>query len=203
MNIYIDGENYRHIMLKALRDAKAIKKADHLVRFPLRQLLEEALDEERSVIRYYAARIKMPVGYVPSEDVQKQAHEIKESTRKLVPELTKQGIGYIKAGYLKVKTSKNCPNCGHTHDALQEKGVDVRLAADMLDDAYNKRTTSIVIFSSDTDLVPAIHKIKDLGIKVIYLAYAESINRAVSAVADSTVTFTAARAAQLFKDKDK
>ena len=200
MNVYIDGENYRHSIVKILRDNNSLDNLDQIAQFPLRKLLEETLDQTGMDVQYYAAKIKMPVGYIPSTEIKLQADDIKGFVRKLVPELKNQNIEYIKAGYLKVKSSKKCPKCGHVNEVLQEKGVDVRLSVDILSDAYNKKTDIIVIFSSDTDLIPALNKAKELGVKIVYFAYSESINRAISAVADSTVTFTEARTTQLFKE---
>lgn len=200
MNVYIDGENYRHCIVKILRDNNSLDNLEQVAQFPLRKLLEETLDQNNLDIYYYAAKIKMPVGYIPSKEVKLQADDIKGFVRTLVPCLKDQSIVYIKAGYLKVKSGKKCPKCGHVNEVLQEKGVDVRLAVDILNDAYNKKTGIIVVFSSDTDLIPALNRAKELGVKVVYFAHADSINRAISAVADSTVTFTEARATQLFKE---
>ncbi len=58
----------------------------------------------------------------------------------------------------------------------------------MLEEAYMNKPAAIVVMSSDTDLCPALHKVKSQGVKIIYVGFADSINRAVSAVASQTLT---------------
>lgn len=71
----------------------------------------------------------------------------------------------------------------------------------MLEDAYTKNQDTIVVMSSDTDLCPALHKIKAQGAKVIYVCFADSINRAVSAVANQTLTIPIPKVQQYLKDE--
>lgn len=110
------------------------------------------------------SKIKLPNGYQPDEKVIEHVQKIKK-----------------------------CPKCGHTHDLLQEKGVDVRLAVDMLEGAYASKDKTLAIMSSDTDLCPALHKVKKQGKQVIYVCFANATNRAVSAVATETVTISTAK----------
>ncbi len=188
MKVYIDGENCRKGLTRVLQDAGDISSARDMETYRLRELLIDILGIEDFSVSYYASEIRMPNGYNPSSDVEQHVRKIREYTRKWVPVLRQQNIEYIKAGYLKVKSTKECRNCHTTQDVLQEKGVDVRIATDMLEDAYTQAQDIIVIMSSDTDLCPALHKIKKHGAKVIYIAFADSINRAVSAVAHQTLT---------------
>jgi uncharacterized LabA/DUF88 family protein len=44
--------------------------------------------------------------------------------------------------------------------------------------------------SSDTDLTPAMHKVIDQGKKLIYVCFADSVNRAIVAVASQTLTIS-------------
>jgi hypothetical protein len=41
----------------------------------------------------------------------------------------------------------------------QEKGIDVKLAVDLIHSAFTRRYDALVVFSSDTDLVPALEMI--------------------------------------------
>lgn len=188
MKVYIDGENFRKGITRVLEEAGLIKNSRDLEDYRLRELLQDVLASNETGISYYASKIKLPNGYKPSDEVMTHVTRIREYSRKWIPNLEKQDIDYVKAGYLKVRSSKACRECGGKQDVLQEKGVDVRLATDMLEDAYQKTTDIAVLFSSDTDLCPAIHKIQKQGGKVIYLCFADSVNRAVSAVANETVS---------------
>ena len=53
-----------------------------------------------------------------------------------------------------------------------EKGVDVQLAVDLLVGAYENTYDTAILLSSDTDLIPAIKKAKELGKAVEYIGFA-------------------------------
>ena len=53
-------------------------------------------------------------------------------------------------------------------DTSVEKGIDVRIAIDMVSLAYNNAYDTAILISNDADLVPAAAKVKDLGKHVEY-----------------------------------
>ena len=53
-----------------------------------------------------------------------------------------------------------------------EKGGDVKLAVDLLAGAYEDLYDTAILLSSDTDLVPAIQKVRMLGKNVEYIGFA-------------------------------
>lgn len=53
-----------------------------------------------------------------------------------------------------------------------EKGVDVQMAVDLLVGAYEDKYDVAIIISSDTDLIPAMEKVKNLGKEVEYIGFA-------------------------------
>ena len=60
----------------------------------------------------------------------------------------------------------------YTNGKYHEKGVDVQLAVDLLVGAYENTYDTAIVLSSDTDLIPAIKKIKELGKSVEYIGFA-------------------------------
>lgn len=72
---------------------------------------------------------------------------------------TKQNFS-IRKGYL-------MKNDGVYH----EKGMDVKIATDLLVGAYENVYDDAIVISSDTDLIPAMQKIKQLGKKVEYIGF--------------------------------
>lgn len=152
---------------------------------------------------YYASRVKLPQGYKPNKRILETADKIKAESRVWLASVVSQGIALVKAGNLKIKQSRPCYNCRKTQEVLQEKGVDVRLATDLLEDIYEKRGKKVGLFSSDTDLCPVLHKAADKGIKVIYICFSNSVNRAVSAVANETVTISIEKLRRYFKKEEK
>lgn len=191
INVYIDGENFRKNLARSLTSSGLLSSERLLLAYPIRTLIEDLFESTDITLNYYASKIKLPVGYTPSDEVLQQVSEIREYSRHWVSSLVNQNISYIKAGNLKVRSSKVCRNCHATQDILQEKGVDVRIALDILESAYEGNPNdTLVIASSDTDLCPVVHKIQAKGIRVVYLCFATHINRALSAVSDETVTIS-------------
>jgi uncharacterized LabA/DUF88 family protein len=189
MKVYIDGENCRKSLTNILLTTGAIKNQRDLTTYKLRELLSDVLGADETLeISYYSSEIRLPNGYTPTADTMNQVNTIREFSRRWVSCLKLQNIKYVKAGNLKVKSSKPCRTCGVTQEILQEKGVDVRIAADMFEDAYVDNADTLAIFSSDSDLCPVLHKIKAKGRKIIYICIADRVNRAMSAVANETVT---------------
>lgn len=54
---------------------------------------------------------------------------------------------------------------------FKEKGVDVKIAVDLVTAAYDKKVKTVILCSSDSDLQPAVREIKNRGVKVIYLGF--------------------------------
>lgn len=198
MKVYIDGENARKGLTRILQDQGLISNSRQMTHYRLRELLEDVLKDTGMEMHYYASEIRLSNGYTPAQEVLTHVNTIKAYTRQWVPELRNQNIAYIKAGYLKVKSGKECRTCHTIQDILQEKGVDVRIATDMLEDAYDSPEDTIVIMSSDTDLTPAMHKVIAKGKKIIYVCFADSVNRAIVAVASQTLTISIPKVEEYF-----
>jgi len=56
-------------------------------------------------------------------------------------------------------------------DKYHEKGVDVLMAVDLLVGAYENLYDTAILVSSDTDLLPAILKIRQMKKKVEYVGF--------------------------------
>lgn len=64
-----------------------------------------------------------------------------------------------------------------------EKGVDVKIATDLLVGAYENLYDDAIVISSDTDLIPAMDKIKKLGKNVEYVGFGHQPTLALQTVA--------------------
>ena len=64
-----------------------------------------------------------------------------------------------------------CPACGADMRGTEEKGVDVRMATDMISLAWADNYDIAVLVSSDRDFVPAAEFLETRGIKVIHGAF--------------------------------
>ncbi len=65
----------------------------------------------------------------------------------------------------------NCPSCGADMRGTEEKGVDTRLAADMISLAWEDNYDVAVLVSSDRDFVPVAEFLDTKGKKVIHGAF--------------------------------
>lgn len=201
MIVFIDGENYRQNLSKILAEEKVIDNKDAIFKYDTAGLLKDILGQDDLDIRYYSSEIKMPKDYTPTKNILKHLTMIKEKMRKWVADLKAQNITYIKAGNLKVKEGKECHKCKTKSEILQEKGVDVRLALDIFKTSLVSKNEAIAIFSSDTDLCPALHEAKNHGAKIKYICFATRVNRALSAVCDETITITSTKLQEYFITK--
>lgn len=101
------------------------------------------------------------VGVVRATDDKKE-QERRMAQRKLFNTLMIQRFT-IRRGYL-------MNNNGRYH----EKGVDVQIAVDLLVGAYENKYDVAIIISSDTDLIPVIKKIRELGKEVEYIGFSHA-----------------------------
>jgi len=101
--------------------------------------------------RYYIGKIR--------QDGTKQTDKMLAGQQKLFAKLKHNHFEYV-LGYL-LKSD------GRFH----EKGVDVHIAVDMLEAAYENTCDRIILVSSDTDLEPAIRKAIKRGKVVEYVGF--------------------------------
>ena len=115
--------------------------------------------------------------------------------------LNRQSVKLVKAGKLKVRSTEVCPRCGYQEAIFREKGVDVRLAVDMLVDAETEK--QLVLWSSDADLLPAIQVVKRKGARVKNIAHTDFINWAVAKQSGEWQTFDDKDLRKLLKNHGK
>ncbi len=117
---------------------------------------------------YYVGRIR--------QDGTEKTQKLFDSQQKLIGKLRKHKISYC-FGYL-LKSD------GIYH----EKGVDVQIAVDMLVAAYEDICDRIILVSSDTDLAPAIKKVREKDKVVEYIGFSHKPSVAmVSFCSESTL----------------
>jgi uncharacterized protein (TIGR00288 family) len=73
-------------------------------------------------------------------------------------------------------------NTGRYH----EKGVDVKMAVDLLIGAYEDTYDTAILLSSDTDLIPAIKKIREKGKNLEYIGFENQPSKAIRQYATKT-----------------
>lgn len=145
--VYIDGSNF-YYKLKDL-DIK------NITYFGFAKLAEWLAQENKIVAkRYY-------IGVVRSKEGDEKSKRMQKSQVKLFNHLQSGSEKFnVQRGYL----MKN-------ENTYHEKGVDVKMAVDLLVGAYENRYDIAILISSDTDLIPAIQKVKQFGKKVVYIGF--------------------------------
>ena len=63
---------------------------------------------------------------------------------------------------------EKCPNCGNDMRGTEEKGIDTRIATDLVSLAWEQAYDVAVLVSADQDFVPAAEYLQNKGIKVIH-----------------------------------
>ena len=86
----------------------------------------------------------------------------------IVPRQQKRSSPNCPACYHEVAT---CPACGADMRGTEEKGVDLRMATDMISLAWADNYDIAVLVSSDRDFVPVAEFLETRGIKVIHGAF--------------------------------
>ena len=145
--VFVDGSNL-YFKLKSL-DIR------NLSRFNFRGLIDWlARDKEIATIGYY-------VGVVRAKPDDEKGQKLRRAQRDLFNFLNSRSQKItVHRGYL----MKN-------DNTFHEKGVDVKIATDLLVGAYENFYDEALIISSDTDLIPAMEKVKQLGKAVEYIGF--------------------------------
>lgn len=185
MKFIIDGENFRHQITEVLYRRKMMHEGFQL-HFDFAGFCQELLGPEVEVY-YYTTEIIPPHFSVPQK-LAERLHEIEIADRRWLKQLEEQGVHVVKAGKLRVKHSIPCPHCGQVTQQLHEKGVDVRVAAEIVLHSMDEGK-ALALGSSDTDLIPAIEAAKKLGAKITYVCYGEQVTEAIAEIVDDVKTF--------------
>ena len=198
--VYIDGENFLHRVEDSLKDAKIIKKKEEILHLRVRELLRKSLgDTKLDEIRYYGTKIR--TYDIKDETFLDHAKKMVESQRRFKRDLLNQKIDFIVAGSLRVRETV-CFKCKKTSLVFKEKGVDVRLAVDLLSDAEATKNLTQIVVSSDSDLLPALKKARQKT-RVIYVHHAEQPNYAMIKVSHESRVFTQEQIIEAYNEANK
>jgi uncharacterized LabA/DUF88 family protein len=177
MKVYVDGENFIHSLSDVLRKHGKIKTRSDIKAFDLLGLCQEALGTREPEILYYTTKLREAEEDTHGKDVADKSKEIIAWVSGWNTMLMEQGVEVVRAGHLKIREAFPCPQCGHVRSVFQEKGVDVRLAVDLVLEADGApEGVNMAIFSSDSDLIPAVHAVKAKGARVKNIAPEHLLN---------------------------
>lgn len=149
--VFIDGSNL-YFKLRTL-----IPNKMDFIHYNYRALVASMLqpDERLVYAGYYVGVVRDTKRTADHE----KTRELIKNQQKLFEQLRHADISIVK-GYLLEHSGR-----------FFEKGVDVRLAVDIVTMAQAKKYDTAVVISSDTDLIPAIQAAKQLKRSVVYAGF--------------------------------
>ena len=186
--VFIDGENFIHKIEDVLVGGGVEQKKINLPKIKLNSLLEKVLHPLKiDEVIFYAARL-----HFHAETARKSQFLINRQ-RSLKTELEKQNIIFIIAGNVRAQIVPG----GKT--IFKEKGVDVKMAIDMVTRACDSKLKTAIIYSSDSDLQPAVYELRKRKIETIYLGFETSPNKGLAATTDKSILFRNSEILEAFK----
>jgi glutaredoxin len=197
MLLIVDGENFRHQIARVLAHHGKVRDNNDFFEFDFVGFCRHALHRQDVDIIYVTTRIKHPHFEIP-ESLHQLIDEIANSHGRWVEHLTEQGVNVVTAGNLKVKESNACYHCGKRTQTLQEKGVDVRVATELLL-AAQRQVPEIVLGSSDSDMIPALDAARGLGAATKYVCHHDELNEHIQAAVSDVMTFDDGDVMQFFR----
>ncbi len=142
--LIIDGNNFYHRLKEA--------ELKGLLGFDYAKFAQFLVGKRVIVMRRYY------IGAIREERDNPKSKELMVGQQKLVGRLQNQGWELMFGHMLKA-------------DGYHEKGVDVQIAVDILIGAYENLYDTLILVSSDTDLIPALAKARSMNKKVEYIGF--------------------------------
>jgi len=161
--IYIDGNNfYKYLKDEEINFPKGIK-------FNYNKFVE-FLTRGRICIskRYY-------IGIARNLDGTEKSNQIVKGQQKFLSKLEDEGF-IIKRGRVIYDKGK-----------IREKGTDVKIAVDLVVGAIENKYDTVILVSSDTDLIPAINYLKYKGKRLEYVGFSHSPSLGMQKFADFSI----------------
>ena len=169
--LLVDWENFKRKMGLVFKQVKQPRPQWH--EYDFRGLFDKVLSGigiDKTI--FYFAKIK------EHEDTKKKSKELIEEQRLLKTSLEKQKFQVVLSGRVRGQWEDGI--FGKKILVFKEKGVDVRIAVDMVSWACDKKVKEIVLASSDSDLQPAINEVKNRSVSCVYLGFETQVNKGLS-----------------------
>ena len=169
--LIIDGENFKGKIEEVFKTAGKPTPIWHEYDFQglFDQILKGLTIDQRV---FYFARIK------EHPDRRDKSRQLIEQQRLMKNNLERQGFKVTVAG--RVRGHYENGFLGKQVLVFREKGVDVKMAVDMVSWTCDKKVDQIILASSDSDLQPAIAEVKQRGAKCLYLGFETGPNKGIS-----------------------
>lgn len=121
--------------------------------------------------RYYVGAIKRQNGANKTKSERLYADQ-----QKLIGKLQQQNVPVILGNLIQ-----------HPDKSFHEKGVDVRIAVEMIRFARENKYDTAYLLSSDTDLVPAVEEVRSFNKQVCYVGVSKGQSFGLTKVSDNVI----------------
>jgi len=176
--VLVDGENFKGKIKQILRGKEDTVVLWH--EYDFRGLFDAVLKDlpiERRV--FYFARLR------EHPDSKEKSRQLIQEQRLVKTHLENQSFEVVIAG--RVRGQYEDGRFGRKLLVFKEKGVDVRIAVDMVSWACDGNADEIILASSDSDLQPAIKEVRDRNVSCIYLGFEAQPNKGLSYTTNRTI----------------
>ncbi|PIP15055.1 hypothetical protein COY13_01300 [Candidatus Roizmanbacteria bacterium CG_4_10_14_0_2_um_filter_36_35] len=179
--LFIDGENFIHKVEDVLKKEDVKIKGKSLSKINLNFLLEKTLEKYKVSRKiFYVAKLHF------HPKTKEKSIKLILFQRYLKTNLEKQGFEFLIAGNVRAQEIK----VDHkTKLIFREKGVDVKIAVDLVSMAADRLLKTAILCSSDSDLQPAVQEARKRNVEVIYLGFEFQPNKGLTYTTDHTILF--------------
>lgn len=179
--LFIDGENFVYKIEEVLKSKGIKKESIDISSLDFNKIFKLPLkDFKISKKIFYSAKLDF------YKETSKKSAELIHNQRKLKNNLIKQGFEFITAGHVrgqKVTIDRK------TKFIFKEKGVDVRIAVDLVSFSCDKQLKTAILCSSDSDLQPAVKEVRKRGNEIVYLGFEVNPNKGLTYTTNRTILF--------------
>ncbi|PIV09151.1 hypothetical protein COS31_01100 [Candidatus Roizmanbacteria bacterium CG02_land_8_20_14_3_00_36_15] len=178
--LFIDGENFIHKIEDVLKKHPKGNKVD-ITSLDFNKIFRNPLQEYKITRKiFYAAKLHF------HPETKEKSERLLKTQRKLRNTLLHQKFEFLIAGNVRgQKVSVN----GKTKIIFREKGVDVKIAVDLVAMAADKLLKTAILCSSDSDLQPAVQETRKRKVEVIYLGFEIQPNKGLSYTTNRMLLF--------------
>lgn len=178
--VFIDGSNF-YFKLKEL--TSRLDNRFSLLNFNFRKFCDWLVQPNKLIeIHYYLGAVRRQLN-------NKKSEKLYANQQRLIAKLQQQKI-FVVLGQL----------IQHPDKSYHEKGVDVRLAVEMIRFARLNKYDQAYLVSSDTDLVPAIEEVQSFSKTVQYVGIPKGQSFGLSIMADDVRLIRPEEIKEFFKN---
>jgi len=192
--LIIDGENFKGKLKNVFEDSRKDKPVWH--EYDFKGLFDRVLKGFKiDKMVFYFARIK------EHEKSKIKSKQLIEEQRQLKTHLERQGFEVILNGRVRgqIEEGQN----GKNILVFREKGVDVKIAVDIVSLSCDKKIKEIILCSSDSDLQPAIAEANKRNVVCVYLGFEIQPNKGISYTTNKTILIRNSEVLEFEHVKDK